>query len=147
MGEQGLAGLAGVARVVERVVDELKADAHSLAEQAERVAFGVARPGDDRAGACRPAKERRGLVLEDAKVDRLARVELGAAAELDDLAVDEATQRVDELAEGPCVGGERAIEGVCQGAVAREDADRVAPKGARRRLAAARGAVADDVVV
>ena len=102
--------------------------------------------GHARSGPRGPREERSGLVANDLEVGRLADVDAGAAAELHDLAVDQAAQRGHELPEELRRGVGRPLERVREQQVAGEDTDRVPPEAARRRLPAPLLPVVDDVV-
>src|SRR5436305_1896695 len=62
-------------------------------ERAPSSVAAIACTGGDPAGSGRPTEERRRLVLENAEVGELRRIELGPATELDDLAVHQTSQR------------------------------------------------------
>ena len=146
--QQRLARRARIARVVEHVVDELERDAEVGAVVAEGDRGLGAGAGDRRARAGGPREERGRLVADDAEVDLFARVEDHPAAQLHDLAVDEAPQRGEQIGQHrPGRRRRRALERMGQEQVAGQDADGVAPDAPRRRAAAPLLAVVDHVVV
>src|ERR1019366_700193 len=146
--EEGLAGRARIARVVEDIVDELERHAEVrpvIAERARRLGRSAR---DRRAGPCGPREERRGLVVNNPKVDLFTGVEDHPAAELNDLAIDESTKGREEIREyRPRRRRGRALERVGEEQVASQDADRVSPDAARGGLSAPLLPVVDPVVV
>jgi len=140
--------LAGIALVVERVVDELEGDAEVPAIARESRLDGRRRPGNDRRDLRAGLEEARRLAVDHVQVPDLGRVRVAGVHELHDLAGGDGVGRVRHHADDR-LGAEcrHHLEGAGVEEVADQHRGGVAEGLVGRLTAPAPGGVVHDVIV
>ncbi len=147
VGAGHLAGLLGVGRQVDDVIQQLEGDADLLAELQHGVLVLVRRTGEHDAGLGGGGDERAGLVGEHLDVELHGVIPRLRADRLVHLPEHQPLERVGLHADGPLADLRHELARAGEEQVAGEDGDAVAPHGVRARHPAADVRAVHDVVV